>query len=563
MIYLKKFIMKEVSYMYNGPCPKSINKNFQYHSYSYIVCLLTGNLKKKIENRYLLKYGHTKETYQKMFPDAPMTCKQSVDNYKNVSEEVKKKRSETMRNLNLNNKDFNKKRIEKMKDFWKDSEKSDNHRKFYSEKAKKQHEEGSLTDSVREYFKTEFIGSENQKNLCKRMTENNPWANKEIRKKMENDWLEKYGFDNPARSEIIKEKVKQTNIEKYNGHYNQQHFTENFKKIISSLDDYTKEIEQKSPNRIANEQGVTPVTVIKYGKNLGYQFHQKRSSYEIEIENWLKEQEINYISNTRSIISPLELDFYLPDYNVAIEFNGLYWHSDIFKEKDYHLNKYLACKEKDIRLISINEDEWIEKSDLIKSKILNIIGKSERGLPARKLFVSKIDSHVANKFCEKYHIQGKTGQVIYAAGAFDDCMVLVGVMLFNQQRNTQDIELIRFCTDGKVHNGLFSKLLKHSLKDNDFDKIISFADLRYSEGNLYEKTGFTQLSTIKPDYMYVDGLKRVHKSSFAKNSIKKKKLFSDDYIDKHTEKELTEELGLCRIYDIGKIKYIMELKKPS
>ena len=540
--------------MYDGPPPKSINPNFPDHSYEFIVCLITGSLKKKIEKGYLNKLNYTKEKYQQEFPGAPFVCNETINKYKNVSDEVKIKRSSVMRDLNYNNENFKNKRIEKMKDFWNNPEKSDNHRKFYSDKAKKQHEEG-LGESIKKYYSDKFEGSTHQKKLSKRMANDNHWSKQEVRNKMENNWLETYGFTNPSKAEIVKTKTKQTHIEKYNGHYNQRHFTDEFKNIINSLDNFTNAIYDKSPSTLANEYNVTTATIINHGKKLGYKFLTYRSSYEIEMENWLKNNNINFISNTRSIISPLELDFFLPDYNIGIEINGLYWHSDIFKDKNYHLNKYLACKEKGIRLISINEDEWINSSNLIKSKILNIIGKSEKGAPARKLYITKIDGQLANKFCEKYHIQGKTGQIIYSAGAYDEYMILVGVMIFNQQRTTQDIELIRFCTDGKIHNGLFSKLLKYSINDNNFEKIISFADLRYSEGNLYEKTGFKNIKTIKPDYMYVDGLSRKHKSSFAKNNIKKKKLFSEEYINNHTEKELTEELGLCRIYDIGKIKY--------
>ena len=43
----------------------------------------------------------------------------------------------------------------------------------------------------------------------------------------------------------------------------------------------------------------------------------------------------------------LEKDVYIPDY-LALEFNGLYWHSEFGKDKNYHLNKTLLCKEQDI-----------------------------------------------------------------------------------------------------------------------------------------------------------------------------------------------------------------------
>jgi len=71
-------------------------------------------------------------------------------------------------------------------------------------------------------------------------------------------------------------------------------------------------------------------------------------------------------SNNRSVLNCLELDIYLPEYNVAIEFNGLYWHSELYKEKDYHLNKTLECKKKGVDLLHIFEDDWVFKQDIIK-----------------------------------------------------------------------------------------------------------------------------------------------------------------------------------------------------
>ena len=347
--------------------------------------------------------------------------------------------------------------------------------------------------------------------------------------------------------EKISNSLKRFNIETYDN----KDFS-----ILHNKDKLYNELKTKSPKILSQENNVSEASIYIYIKK--YEIEYKyRSSYEIELEQFLRDENICYEYNTRNVISPYELDFYLPDYNIGIEINGLYWHSNIFKENNYHLKKYNLCKEKNIRLIMIQSDEWVERKELIKSKIRNLIGKSNKGLPARKLYISKIENNIANNFCDKFHIQGKTGQIKYACGAYDNDK-LVGVMIFNQQRNTQDIELIRFCTDGDIHNGLFSKMLKFSIKENNYTKIISFADLRYSEGNLYEKTGFVKNKIICPDYMYIINGKRVHKSNYSKNSIKKKKLFSEEYINLHTETQLTEELDIPKIYDIGKIKYEIE-----
>ena len=79
-------------------------------------------------------------------------------------------------------------------------------------------------------------------------------------------------------------------------------------------------------------------------------------------------------TNTRKIIKPLELDFYLPDLKLAIEFNGTYWHSkNAGKDKEYHLNKSILCREKGIRLIHIYEfEKYQDQIKLLKDLIKGI-----------------------------------------------------------------------------------------------------------------------------------------------------------------------------------------------
>jgi len=72
--------------------------------------------------------------------------------------------------------------------------------------------------------------------------------------------------------------------------------------------------------------------------------------------------------NNRTILNGKELDFYIPDLNIAIEYNGLYWHKESVRvSKNYHLEKTQACEEKGIKLIHIFENEWLQKQNIVKS----------------------------------------------------------------------------------------------------------------------------------------------------------------------------------------------------
>ena len=139
-----------------------------------------------------------------------------------------------------------------------------------------------------------------------------------------------------------------------------------------------------------------------------------------------------------------------------------------------------------------------------------------------------------------------------AFGAFHNNN-LVSVITLSRQRGTSNLELSRFCTDGKIYAGVFSKIIKE-IRKHYKEPILTFADLRYSDGNLYRKTGFTEVCRLKPDYRYVYRNKTYHKSSFSKNKIKTK--FGID-VSKKTERQIMEELGYSRIYDCGKIKFIL------
>jgi len=128
-------------------------------------------------------------------------------------------------------------------------------------------------------------------------------------------------------------------------------------------------------------------------------------------------------------------------------------------------------------------------------------------------------------------------------------------MAFNYQRGTRKIELIRFCSDGKQYPGAFSRMFNHAIISQEYKEVISFVDLRYSIGEVYDRNGFTMIKEIGPDYRYVVKNKTMHKSSFTKAKISKK--FDIDMTNL-TERQAMAQLGIHRIYDCGKIKIRLE-----
>jgi len=270
------------------------------------------------------------------------------------------------------------------------------------------------------------------------------------------------------------------------------------------------------------------------------------------------------IYNSRRVISPYELDVYIPKKKIAIEFNGLYWHSNKYLDKNYHRDKTLLCKEKGIRLIHIFEDEWLLKKKIVKSKIKHILGlnHNKKKIYARKCTIKEITAERKNKFLEKYHIQGKD-QSLYKLGLFYNNK-LVAVMTFkiprNKKKNTY--ELSRYATKRKYNIlGGFGKLLKSAINQYNLKRIITYADIRFSsyDDNLYSSSGFKLSHIEKPTYFYFQKNYskscriRIHKSCFRKSEIKKK--FPEIYDESLTEFQMMDKTNYHRIYDCGKLVY--------
>ena len=272
-----------------------------------------------------------------------------------------------------------------------------------------------------------------------------------------------------------------------------------------------------------------------------------------------------YKGKNRKLLEGKEIDLIIPSVKIAIEYNGLYYHTEnMGKNSVYHLNKTLACNQLGYKLIHIFEDEWVVNKELVKSKLKHILSVSDGiKIGARKVVVNKISKEDKSYFLDVSHIQGNDKSDIFYGAYYNE--ILVGVMTFNSQRNmTKNIEgeyeLSRFSTrQGYVISGLASKILKQFINDYSPSSIISFADRRWTtdgNNNMYTKLGFELTSILKPTYFYysskMNRYKRYHKFSFGKNSLKKKYVGID--LNK-SESELTKELGYSKVWDCGLFKY--------
>lgn len=286
------------------------------------------------------------------------------------------------------------------------------------------------------------------------------------------------------------------------------------------------------------------------------------SIMESEIKDFINSLGFKFIETDRTILNGKEIDIYIPELKIAIEYNGLFWHSSKFVNKNYHLNKTETCSTNGIFLIHIFEDEWLFKKDIVKSRLKNILGLTENKIYARKCQIKPVKTEEKTKFLIDNHIQAETGSKINLGLYYND--ELISIMTFGNKRiilgykdtKSNEWELLRFCN--KLNTtviGGASKLLNYFIKTYQPKEIISYADRRWSQGKLYLNLGFNFVKTSTPNYFYVINNRREHRFKFRKDV-----LIREGYDSNLTEEEIMLNRGINRIYDCGTILYKLCLK---
>ena len=269
------------------------------------------------------------------------------------------------------------------------------------------------------------------------------------------------------------------------------------------------------------------------------------------------------IENTKSFIDKYELDLVCPDKKIAIEFDGVHWHTTEFiHDAEYHLKKTELCEEKGFQLIHIFENEWRDKNDIVKSRLKSIFGIHDNVVYARKCEIKEVDVKETRSFLENNHIQGNVISKINIGLFYNN--ELVSLMTFGGYRinlgreaKENEYELLRFCNKLNYHiPGAAGKLLNYFIKKYNPIKIISYADRRWSIGNLYEKLGFKFIKNTQVNYYYNIHDELENRFNWRKSVlINKLKIFNENL----TEIENMKNNGYYQIFDCGSKLYEMVL----
>ena len=400
-----------------------------------------------------------------------------------------------------------------------------------------------------------------------------PFQSNIIQEKVKQTNLEKYGVDNPFKSEEVKDKIKQTNLEKYG--------VENpsFSKIIKAKiknnqkKTFYSRMIKKMEEHIIPLFDISDYNGVEYCKKYKWQCITCGFVFEDHMDNGyvplcpicypktkgisILESEIfekinhpNKIQSDRIVLNGKELDIYIPDKKLAIEFNGVYWHSEQKgKDKDYHLNKTIKCEEKGIQLLHIFDTEWLEKQPIVESIIDDRLGKFKKRIYIKKCFIEEIDNNMKDVFLEKNHIKG-TDKSSIKLGLFRK-NELVSILTVDRSNNDKyQYEIYRICNKiGYQIIGAERKLWKYFTEKYNPKSVKINIDRRFFNGQLFKNIGFNKIGESKPNYFYFksnSGL--IPQIKFQKNNLKDK---LDIYDSELTEWENMQNNGYNRIWDCG------------
>ncbi len=427
------------------------------------------------------------------------------------------------------------------------------------------------------YNNLHYLGSEECKEKYKKWIKEEYNAEhysktEEFKEKIEHTFIEKYGVKTPL---CDKEWMESSVLKRYGVKHNSQSKElreKRFQKYINKIKERYSDIEIKNVTR----EGLIEFKCTSCNKissmNI-HLFHQRykyterlclicnppfsyHSGGEDKIRKILDELEIPH-SKDRKILQGEELDVFISTMNLAFEYNGVYWHSEFFKPRNYHLNKSEKCLNSGIKLIHIWEDEILYKEEIVRSRIKILLGKAERKIFARKCEIKTISSKESKEFLNKNHIQGNTLSSTNIGLFYKK--ELVSVMTFGKLRknlgynNEKDsYELLRFCSIlNTVVVGGAQKMFKYFIEEKRPKRIISYAKRDWSsnpESTVYTKLGFKFKYFTSPGYQWVVNTRRENRFNFRKDILVRMGFDKDK-----SESEIMHERGYYRTFDSGNL----------
>lgn len=416
----------------------------------------------------------------------------------------------------------------------------------------------------------------------------NPFQSDSIKQKIKETNLIRYESEHPMQNQNILHKTQETLRERYGVDNLQQHdefrqramaaFHETIAedpdgkhKVLNTLRNETfwADIQAgKSLKEACQNHNIpylqTSTQILKPEFKLRFQsvYHYPKTQKQNDVKNFLKFFDLDIIFNDRKVIKPLELDIYIPDKQFAIEFNGSLWHSEAMlspqQARKKHWTKTQLCREKGIRLFHIFEHTWDTRQNQIMNFLLSSLGLNEQRIMARKCIISHVP---CLEFLNANHIQKPPKNIIkyFNLEYGGEIVASMTASKHHRQINGNPIVLSRLCfSDNTTVQGGSTKLFKAFKKwasEEGFDRILSWSDQSWTDGNIYRVLGFQEQRSYGPDYFYWDQKKNEYVSKQSQ-----RKSATGCPLDL-TEREWCLQRKLFRIWDCGKVLWGYSLQE--
>lgn len=404
----------------------------------------------------------------------------------------------------------------------------------------------------------------------------------EYKQRLKDSFLGKYGVSNPMKLDECKQKQRESMFTTYGMWYTQ---TDEYKKKMEGVNNSVEKfvrpwfdrgsqqedlIQNKEElerlytlhGTIYNMAEVVDINPTSLGRilrfhNIEINQHHRRSQLERDISMFISsifDGEVHH--NDRSC--GFEIDLYIPSMDVAIEVNGLYWHSDVYKDKDYHKNKSEKMISLGLKHLHIWEDQWRDenKREIIKNKIRHLLGVTCERVYARNTSVGIGDTRLVQEFYDQTHLQGRKKANVHLC-LKNNNQIIAALSLSKKKEGEWYIE--RYSSKGSVVGG-FTKLLSFFKKNYEWSSITTHASKDHSNGHLYRTSGFVCIDSTQPNYFYSKGLKRISRYQAMKHKLP---ALLEKFDEALTEHQNMINHGFIRVYDSGSYKFKIENKKEK
>lgn len=393
-----------------------------------------------------------------------------------------------------------------------------------------------------------------------------PFIDENVKDKIKKTNLTRYGCEYSSQSTIVKEKARQTSIKTY---YNRLINSDRFKELVTplfSMDDYIG-VGASTADRVyyswkCNQcytifkdhilNGNIPRCPVCYPK-----LAKTDSFGEQELYYFISSLGVDVVKSDRTVLDGKEIDIYIQDKRVGVEFNGLYYHSELNnKDRRYHLYKTELAESKNVTLLHVFEDEWVKQKNIVKSIIKAKLNLLEDRIYARKCNIKLVSTEEANIFLFDNHIQGYVSAGVNVGLYYKGKLCAILTMGKSRYNKKYEWELLRFCNKiNTVVVGGFSKLYNYFVNQYTPKNVITYVDRRYGVGKFYIKSGFIHNGATTPSYYYTKYVNRENRMKYQKHLLSEK---LDVYDSTLTEWENMQLNGFDRVWDCGNMIYVWE-----